>query len=67
MQQATTRAISTPLLPIAEGVLVAPLVGELTRKWGAQSTETLLDGIPRQPGGAGSSARPGRRARTGAR
>ncbi|WP_437855183.1 PAS domain-containing protein [Sorangium sp. So ce363] len=48
VQQETIRAISTPLLPIADGVLVAPLVGELTRERGAQFTETLLDGISRQ-------------------
>ncbi|MGK3961490.1 PAS domain-containing protein [Sorangium sp. So ce1667] len=48
VQQETIRAISTPLLPIADGVLVAPLVGELTRERGAQFTETLLEGISSQ-------------------
>ncbi|WP_437767252.1 STAS domain-containing protein [Sorangium sp. So ce281] len=33
---------------IADGVLVAPLVGDLTRERGAQFTETLLEGISRQ-------------------
>lgn len=48
VQQETIRAISTPLLPIADGVLVAPLVGEVTRERAAQFIEVLLEGIASQ-------------------
>ncbi|XXT14452.1 PAS domain-containing protein [Sorangium sp. So ce429] len=48
IQDETLRALSTPLLPIASGVLVMPLVGEVSRERAAQVIETLLDGISRQ-------------------
>jgi len=48
VQEETIRAISTPLLPIAEGVLVMPLVGEVTRERAAQVIETLLAGVSSQ-------------------
>ncbi|WP_437662762.1 PAS domain-containing protein [Sorangium sp. So ce1182] len=48
IQDETLRALSTPLLPIARGVLVMPLVGEVSRERAAQVIETLLDGISRQ-------------------
>lgn len=39
------RQLSTPLLPIAEGVLVAPLVGQMDEKRGEHFLEVLLEGI----------------------
>ncbi|XXY51253.1 PAS domain-containing protein [Sorangium sp. So ce269] len=48
IQDETLRALSTPLLPIASGVLVMPLVGEVSRERAAQVIETLLDGLSRQ-------------------
>ncbi|XXX76385.1 PAS domain-containing protein [Sorangium sp. So ce134] len=48
IQDETLRALSTPLLPIASGVLVMPLVGEVSHGRAAQVIETLLDGISRQ-------------------
>jgi|GEM_PF-4228286 len=39
------RQLSTPLLPVADGVLVAPLVGQMDEKRGAQFIESLLSGI----------------------
>ncbi|EYF03941.1 PAS domain-containing protein [Chondromyces apiculatus] len=48
VQQETLRAISTPLIPIAQGVVVMPLVGEVTRERAEQVVETLLRGISEQ-------------------
>lgn len=39
------RQLSTPLLPIAEGVLVAPLVGQMDAGRGEHFIEVLLEGI----------------------
>ncbi|HRI62875.1 MAG TPA: PAS domain-containing protein [Polyangium sp.] len=41
------RQLSTPLLPIAEGVLVAPLVGRMDEGRGEHFIEVLLEGIQR--------------------
>ena len=43
----TIRELSTPVLPIHEGVLVVPLVGRMDSERGRQLTEALLDGIQR--------------------
>ncbi len=45
VQEATLRALSTPLLPIAEGVVVMPLIGALDAQRMEQVMETLLSGI----------------------
>ena len=44
-QQAIIRELATPLLPIADGVLVMPLVGELDPERASRIIETLLSGI----------------------
>jgi anti-anti-sigma regulatory factor/PAS domain-containing protein len=41
------RQLSTPLLPIADGVLVAPLVGQMDERRGEHFVEVLLEGIQR--------------------
>jgi PAS domain S-box-containing protein len=41
------RQLSTPLLPLAEGVLVAPLVGQMDEARGMHFMEALLTGIQR--------------------
>ena len=41
------RQLSTPLLPLAEGILVAPLVGQMDERRGEQFLEALLEGIQR--------------------
>lgn len=43
----TIREMSTPVLPIHEGVLVVPLIGRMDSERGRQLTEALLDGIQR--------------------
>ncbi|EYF03940.1 PAS domain S-box protein [Chondromyces apiculatus] len=48
IQRETLEAISTPLIPIAKGVVVMPLVGEMTRERAARALETLLHGISGQ-------------------
>ncbi|MDC3958160.1 PAS domain-containing protein [Polyangium jinanense] len=45
LQEATLRALSTPLLPIAEGVVVMPLIGHIDARRAEQVLETLLHGI----------------------
>ncbi|MGK4005821.1 PAS domain-containing protein [Sorangium sp. So ce1036] len=45
MQEATLRALSTPLIPIARGVLVMPLIGDVDRRRAEQMLETLLAGV----------------------
>ncbi|EYF07789.1 PAS domain-containing protein [Chondromyces apiculatus] len=45
IQEATLRALSTPLLPIAEGVVVMPLIGMLDEKRVQQAMDVLLSGI----------------------
>jgi anti-anti-sigma regulatory factor len=47
-REETLRSISTPLMPIADGVLVVPLVGEMTRERAEQLIETLLSGVASQ-------------------
>lgn len=42
---ATVSALATPLLPLADGVLVLPIVGHVDRARAAALTETLLNGI----------------------
>ncbi|WP_437957039.1 PAS domain-containing protein [Sorangium sp. So ce119] len=44
-QQATLRELSTPLVPLAEGVVAMPLIGALDRSRAQQAMEKLLDGI----------------------
>lgn len=44
-QQATLRELSTPLLPIAEDVLVMPLIGVVDTQRAQQFTEVLLQGV----------------------
>lgn len=41
------RQLSTPLLPLADGILVAPLVGQMDEARGAHFVESLLAGIER--------------------
>ncbi len=41
------RQLSTPLLPVADGVLVAPLVGQLDERRGEYFLGALLEGIQR--------------------
>jgi PAS domain S-box-containing protein len=47
-REETLRTISTPLLPIARGVLLMPLVGEVTRERAKQLLEALLRGVAAQ-------------------
>ncbi|HEY8379175.1 MAG TPA: PAS domain-containing protein [Nannocystis sp.] len=47
MQEATIRELESPLLPIAEGVLVMPLVGEINEARAEQIIQNLLSGISR--------------------
>jgi len=42
------RELSTPLMPIAEGILVLPLVGTIDSQRATQIMEVLLDGVTRQ-------------------
>jgi PAS domain S-box-containing protein len=44
-QQAALREISTPLIPVAAGVVVMPLVGTIDSNRAQQILETLLEGI----------------------
>ncbi|MDI1451320.1 PAS domain-containing protein [Polyangium sp. 6x1] len=44
-QHAALRALSTPLLPIASGVVLMPLVGAIDAARAALVLETLLDGV----------------------
>lgn len=43
----TVSALSTPVLPIDDGILVVPLVGHIDEVRGAQIMETLLRGVER--------------------
>jgi rsbT co-antagonist protein RsbR len=47
VQEAALRALSTPLIPIARGVLVMPLVGDVDRSRVHQVLEALLEGVVR--------------------
>ncbi len=44
-QQAAIRELSTPLIPLAQGVIVMPLVGTIDSQRAQQVLETLLEGI----------------------
>jgi len=44
-QQAALRELSTPLMPIAEGVVVMPIIGMIDSRRAQQIMETLLEGI----------------------
>jgi rsbT co-antagonist protein RsbR len=44
-QETALRELSTPLIPLAEGVLAMPLVGSIDSARAAQIMEALLDGI----------------------
>lgn len=44
-QQAALRELSTPLIPIADGVVVMPLIGSLDSTRAQQVIETLLEGV----------------------
>ena len=41
------RQLSTPLVPLMEGILVMPLIGELDGRRAGQVMETLLEGVTR--------------------
>ncbi|MDI1483383.1 STAS domain-containing protein [Polyangium sp. y55x31] len=47
-QAEAIRALSTPLLPIAEGVILMPLVGALNEQRAEQMLDTMLQGISRR-------------------
>ncbi|MDC3958165.1 PAS domain S-box protein [Polyangium jinanense] len=47
-QEATLRALSTPLIPIGEGILVAPLIGRITGDRAAGIVETIAAGVVAQ-------------------
>jgi PAS domain S-box-containing protein len=47
VQEAALRALSTPLIPIAKGVLAMPLIGDITQARAGQVLETLLRGVAR--------------------
>ncbi|AKT41160.1 PAS domain-containing protein [Chondromyces crocatus] len=47
-QRAALRELSSPLMPIAEGVLAMPLVGTIDSLRAREILETLLDGIARE-------------------
>jgi rsbT co-antagonist protein RsbR len=44
-QRAALRELSTPLIPIAEGVVVMPLIGSMDSVRAGQVMETLLEGV----------------------
>lgn len=44
-QRATLRELSTPLIPLADGVMVMPLVGTIDTSRATQIMEVLLEGI----------------------
>ncbi len=50
-QQAMVREISTPLLPIAQGVVLMPLVGSIDTNRAQQVIETLLEGVAQYTAG----------------
>ncbi len=47
-QRTALRELSTPLVPIAEGVLAMPLIGAIDSVRAAEIMQTLLEGISRQ-------------------
>jgi PAS domain S-box-containing protein len=44
-QRATLRTLATPVIPLAEGVIVTPLLGTLDEERGQMIIESLLDGV----------------------
>lgn len=44
-QQTALRALSTPLIPIADDVVVMPLIGTIDSQRAQQLTETMLEGV----------------------
>jgi rsbT co-antagonist protein RsbR len=44
-QQAALRELSTPLIPIADGVIVMPLIGTIDSQRAEQVMESLLEGV----------------------
>lgn len=44
-QQAALREISTPLIPVAEGVVIMPLIGAIDSRRASQIMESLLEGV----------------------
>lgn len=48
VQETVLRALSTPLIPIAKGVLVMPLIGDVDRGRARHVLETLLHGVARE-------------------
>jgi rsbT co-antagonist protein RsbR len=48
LQKELLRELSTPLIPVAEGVLVMPLIGSIDDARAQQIIETLLNGITQQ-------------------
>lgn len=44
-QQATLRQLSTPLIPLAEGIVLMPLIGSMDGGRAEQVIETLLEGV----------------------
>jgi rsbT co-antagonist protein RsbR len=47
-QQAALRELSTPLIPLAEGLVVMPLIGSMDSNRAQQVMETLLEGVASQ-------------------
>ncbi len=47
-QQTAIQELGTPLLPIADGIIVLPLVGSIDHTRSQRMTETLLEGIAQQ-------------------
>ncbi|MGK3986069.1 STAS domain-containing protein [Sorangium sp. So ce136] len=47
-QQETIRVMSTPLLPLADGVLAMPLIGPIDARRSEQIMEGLLQGVARE-------------------
>jgi len=47
-QRAALRELSTPLIPLAEGVLAMPLIGTIDAARAEQILQTLLDGVSAQ-------------------
>lgn len=45
VKEAALRALSTPIIPLAEGVLVMPLIGDVDQERAAQVLEVLLRGV----------------------
>ncbi len=48
MQRAAIRELSTPLIPIADGVVIMPLIGAIDTARARAALETLLEGVAQQ-------------------